>query len=524
MILRPARPHADAADARRLRLRAATRRRGRLREPSSSSEAEEEAAEEAAAADGAAAPAGPANLHELVGVLETPAGVRLFKAAFRENMLYKVRKYGELRARAEEEVARAQEVIDLRLPDLKRAARIDAESTADHWAIFESISQGYSEAKERASQFEAIENRARARLAGSMAVAEVVPGDAALGLRDELVGALRVLGRFAAQVHIVAAAVDLVGAFLKDPRLFRRKLMNMMMLGRAGTGKTTIAEAIGDVFARAGMFVGDRLIEAGRAELVGQYEGQTVARTRAFLVSHLDAGVIFVDEAYAITPWQDGKPEGYGSEAATAMVEFMSRYPGLYCIITAGYEKDMTRYFLPTNQGLSRRFPYKFVLHDMTPDELLDVFRRTLRLVLDPAAADAPLGAAADGDAYFTGDAYAYLRRLAAACTQGHVEYVAEDDPATRRTYRRVRTFRPRWELMHRLFENQAASMTLLADEAITVLMAALAFDDAVASGAAAPRHRAQGRAAMRDIVVHRILHVALSEAEDYLAQLRQVE
>jgi hypothetical protein len=518
MILRPVR---DAADApRRLRLRAATRRqRGRLREPPTpSSSSEEEAADADDAADGGG---GPANLHELVGVLESPSGVRLFKAAFRENMLYKVRKYGELRARAEEDAARAQEVVDLRMPDLKRAARIDADSTADHWAIFESISQGYSEAKERASQFEAIQNRARARLAGSMAAADVVPGDTALGLRDELVAALRVLGQFTAQAHIVAAAVDLVGAFLKDPRLFRRKLMNLMMLGRAGTGKTTIAEAIGDVFARAGMFVGSRLIEAGRAELVGQYEGQTVARTRAFLVSHLDAGVIFVDEAYAITPWSDGKPEGYGSEAATAMVEFMTRYPGLYCLITAGYERDMTRYFLPTNQGLSRRFPYKFVLNDMTPDELLDVFRRTLRLVLphDGAAADAPLGAAVDGDAYFTGDAYAYLRHLAAVCTQGHVEYATEDDPATRRTYR-VRTFRPRWELMHRLFENQAASMALLADEAITVLMAALAFDD----GGAAPRHRAQGRAAMRDIVVHRILHVALSEAEDYLAQLRQVE
>ena len=104
--------------------------------------------------------------------------------------------------------------------------------------------------------------------------------DAIYGLREDLVDALETLGRFTAQGHIVTKVAEIVAAFLKNPKLFRVKLMNFMMMGGAGTGKTSIAEAIGDVFARAGMFVGNRLIQAGRAELVGQYEGQTVARTR----------------------------------------------------------------------------------------------------------------------------------------------------------------------------------------------------------------------------------------------------
>ena len=186
------------------------------------------------------------------------------------------------------------------------------------------------------------------------------------------------LSRFAAQPHIVASVVDIVGVFLKNPRFLQTKFMNFVMVGAAGTGKTTLAAAIAAVFARAGMFVDDKVVDAGRAEFVGEYEGQTVARTRAFLVSNLDRGVVFIDEAYAITPWQDGKPEGYGSEAATAMVEFMTRYPGLYCIIVAGYEKEMTRYFLTSNEGMSRRFPNKFVLRDMSADDLLTVFKRAL--------------------------------------------------------------------------------------------------------------------------------------------------
>ena len=50
---------------------------------------------------------------------------------------------------------------------------------------------------------------------------------------------------------------------------------------------------------------------------MGQYMGETVTKTRNFLVNNLDNGVIFIDEAYAITPWEDGKPESYGTEATT---------------------------------------------------------------------------------------------------------------------------------------------------------------------------------------------------------------
>ena len=273
------------------------------------------------------------------------------------------------------------------------------------------------------------------------------------------------------------------------------------------------------------MFVGNRLIEAGRAELVGQYEGQTVARTRAFLLNNLDRGVIFVDEAYAITPWQNGSPESYGSEATTAMVEFMTRYAGLYCIIVAGYETEMVRYFLPTNDGLARRFPNKFVLNHMSAEDLVLVFKRTLLLVqgLDvPDGRSAPL----DSDAYFDDDAWGYLRDLVHLCTQGEHLHREEYDDATRTTYARVRTFVPTFEHLYRLFENQAGSMTNLADEGITVLMKTVSYQEVVASRRAGGRliPTPQPRRVMRDIVVQRIFNSALTDTQAYLRQLAQVD
>lgn len=465
----------------------------------------------------------PSGLRTLVQFLASYPGLCMFKRAYRANMLHKIERYEELLAVAQREVEDAMDVICLKVPDLKRAAGVPATDTSDNWHIFDSVSAPYQSAKDQATRFEAILNRARARLHGSMEVDRVTPDDAAREYRDALVGALEKLTTFAVQGHIVEQVVDVVSSFIKDPRLFRTKLMNFILMGGAGTGKTTLAEAMGDVFAKAGIFVGNKLVLAGRGELVGQYMGETVTKTRTFLVSHLDAGVIFIDEAYAITPWEDGKPESYGTEAAAAMVEFMTRYQGLYCIITAGYEREMVRYFLPSNEGLARRFPHKLVLCTMTADDMVAVFRRQLL-----RARGYPI-THEDAETYFTADAYAYLRALIDTALQGDVVYVDEDDSATRKRYERTRRFRPRWAHMYKLFEHQAGSMANLADEAVTVLYTTMSFRDVMAfhkkkGKNARPRVRCQDRAVMRRIVLQRIRNTALSDAHEFLRQFLEVE
>ena len=298
------------------------------------------------------------------------------------------------------------------------------------------------------------------------------------------------------------------------------------MLGGAGTGRTTIAEAIGDVFAKAGMFVGNNLIQAGRGDLVGQYMGETVIKTREFLIKNLDNGVIFIDEAYAITPWEDGKPENYGTEAATAMVEFMTKYTGLYCIITAGYEKEMTRYFLPSNEGLDRRFPHKFLLRTMTSDEMLVVFKRQLlRAQGIPMFSSKRLAS----EQYFSSEAFDYLRKMIELCLQGDVSFREEVDASTKKTYKRVIHFSPHWEYMYHVFEHQAGSMANLADEAITILYKKIKWSDVVSSQKKRGRNgrpaiRQQGVETMQHIITQRIRNMALSDAEAYIKQMNQMQ
>ena len=405
------------------------------------------------------------------------------------------------------------------MPDLKRTSQVHGDQ--DNWCIFESISRRYLDACDRASVFDAVRQRAELQL--DELRARLPP------LAPPLIAALRNLANFSSQAHIVATVCDIVGAFIKNPQLIRTKFLNFMMVGAAGTGKTTLAAAIAKAFARAGMFVDDKVTDAGRAEFVGEYEGQTVARTRAFLVANLDRGVVFVDEAYAITPWSDGKPEGYGSEAATAMVEFMTKYKGLYCIMTAGYELEMTRYFLPTNAGLTRRFPYRFVLADQTPDDLLYIFKATL-LTEQGIAVAAGRQAHLESDDYFTPSAWRYLKDLARLSCDGEWEVVAEEvDTATRKTYRNVKRFVPTYPHMYTLFENQAGSMTNLAEEAVVLLFSRVSFAEATATqqrtgGIARAGIRTQDRDVMRRVILRRIANSALSRRADFHEELRQIE
>lgn len=461
-------------------------------------------------------------LHEMMQLLRSEHGMHMFRNAFQDSMHFKVERYTQLLSDARANVERQVDIIRLKMPQLKHLAGVKDEH--DNWQIFESISEQFRESTNAATTFEDLLHRAKTGLTHSK-------GSRLFQSRNELVECLGELRSHASQPHVVKKVIDLLGSFLKNPSLFRMNMMNFMLVGRPGTGKTTIAEVIGKIFAKAGIFVGDRLIEAGRAELVGQYEGQTVARTRSFLTSNLDNGVIFIDEAYAITPWHNGKPEGYGSEATATLVQFMTKFKGLYCIIVAGYEQEMIRYFLGSNIGLARRFPNKCVLHDMQAADMIRVFKAQLLI-----QQNIPLSNKDDrphpdehrfvSTHYFTNEAWAYLYHVIHVATSGKRFFVDEYDTATMQNYSGVRKFVPDFPLMYTIFEAQAGSMTTLAEEALTHLISLVPFQHMTHKK---PTRQTtlimeQPVTVMRDILIKRIYHTALSQVDVYLDELGRVE
>ena len=150
---------------------------------------------------------------------------------------------------------------------------------------------------------------------------------------------------------------------------------HMVFTGNPGTGKTVVARLFARVLKDLGVLSSGHLVEATRSTLVGQYIGETAARTRAVLERAL-GGVLFVDEAYTLV--QEGVEWDYGPEAIAEMLKFMESHRDDLVVIVAGYEREMRR-FIASDPGLASRFPSTIRFPDFTDAELLEIFTAQVR-------------------------------------------------------------------------------------------------------------------------------------------------
>jgi Holliday junction resolvasome RuvABC ATP-dependent DNA helicase subunit len=151
--------------------------------------------------------------------------------------------------------------------------------------------------------------------------------------------------------------------------------LHMVFCGSPGTGKTTIARIIGKIYRSLGVLSKGHCVEIDRSGLVAEYVGQTAPKTLAALEQAL-GGVLFIDEAYTLTPADAGKD--FGQEAVDTILKFMEDHRDEFVVIVAGYQAEISR-FITSNPGLQSRFNKYFYFEDYTPDELLEIFMERCR-------------------------------------------------------------------------------------------------------------------------------------------------
>jgi len=161
--------------------------------------------------------------------------------------------------------------------------------------------------------------------------------------------------------------------YLQD--LGTNDMLHTVIQGPPGTGKTVIAQILAKIYLKLSFLDNDTFKVAKRSDLVGEYLGQTAAKTQR-LINKCIGGVLFIDEAYSL-----GNNEGrdsYSKECIDTIVANLAEKRRFVCII-AGYKKELEECFFSVNPGLRRRFPWVYTIVKYTPTELSEIFEKQVK-------------------------------------------------------------------------------------------------------------------------------------------------
>lgn len=148
--------------------------------------------------------------------------------------------------------------------------------------------------------------------------------------------------------------------------------LHLVFAGNPGTGKTTVARILARIYKALGILPSDNLVEVDRSGLVAGYVGQTAIKTKEVIDSAI-GGVLFIDEAYSLTP--ERSENDYGKEAIDTLLKAMEDHRDELVVIVAGYT-DLMGKFIESNPGLKSRFNRYIYFEDYAPEELLEIFHK----------------------------------------------------------------------------------------------------------------------------------------------------
>ena len=147
--------------------------------------------------------------------------------------------------------------------------------------------------------------------------------------------------------------------------------LNFIFSGDPGTGKTTVARLVGDIYRALGLLSSGHLVEVTQKDLIARYVGQTAPKTQGVIKSAL-GGVLFIDEAYSLAQENAG---GFGAEAIATLVAGMENNRDDLAVIVAGYTEEMIP-FIDSNPGLKSRFTRQFYFENYSTSELFQMFEK----------------------------------------------------------------------------------------------------------------------------------------------------
>ncbi len=182
---------------------------------------------------------------------------------------------------------------------------------------------------------------------------------------DQLIGMQHIKGEIRSLIDLMIVRARRLKAGLPAPDLS----LHMVFTGHPGTGKTTIARLLGQIFKDMGVLKRGHVVEVDRSQLVGEYIGQTERITRDAIANAMN-GILFVDEAHMLNI--AGSYNDFGPEAVATIMKAMEDFRDLFIVIFAGPGEDI-QWLLNRHEGLASRFANRFDFPDFTAEELAQI-------------------------------------------------------------------------------------------------------------------------------------------------------